>query len=308
MSQSRNAADTAIHAEACHRAGLLDDALALLAAERPSPPIPDTLLGLLLRGSILADQVFFAYRGYDEAVAALEEARTLAEQRGDEIAAADALELLALADDHRAMHDGGADYHQLLARFQSTLARREALGDTRGVAESLFHVGLMHERLHEGDRAAAAHERAYALAGEHGHKRERSYAARHLGFARVVTGDRDAALAYFEESLALRQEIGYTLYPPPAHVAVGDALLARGNIDGAARHYERAHALAQGMQTPMAVVFLLLSLAELAQARGDRTLSRGHAERALARAQADHLPLGVKVASAMLESLGDERA
>lgn len=197
-----------------------------------------------------------------------------------------------------------ADYRHLLARFQANLVRREALGDTRGAAESLFHIGLMHERLREGDHATAAYERAYALATERGHKQELSYAARHLGFACFVRGDLDAALRYFEESLALRQEVSYMLYLPPAHVAVGDLLLARGDTDGASRHFEQAHALAEGMQTPMAVVFSLLALAELAQARGDRVLCRTYAERAQARAQADDLPLGIKVASAMLDARG----
>jgi tetratricopeptide (TPR) repeat protein len=294
-------------AEALYRAGQMEDALALLPAGQLTQPTPESLRVLLLRGRMLTDQVFHANRGYGEAQASLRAARTLAQQLGDEAAAINALELLALADYYRMLQTGAGDYRPLLARFEETLARREALGDTRGIAESVFHVGLIHERLSEREQAWEAYERAYQLAKQHGHKTELSYAARHLGSASFESGDLDAALSYFEESLALRQEAGLTLNVPLAHLAVGDVLLARQDRDGAARHYEQAYALAQGMQSPLAVVLSELALSELAQARGDTDARRDYAEQALSRAQVAELPLGIRAATAALDALRHDR-
>lgn len=300
--------DTYLRSEALHCAGRLDDALALLADAHPAQPTSASLSLLLLRGRILADQVFHAGRGYGEAVASLSEAHALAEQLGDERAAIDARELLALAEYYSAQQGGAENYAQLLTRFEETLARHEALGDSRGMAESLFHVGLMHERLHENDQARLAYERSYVLAKEHGHPRERSYAARHLGYASFAAGDLSAAQQYLEESLALRQELGCALILPLAHIAVGDVLLAQRDKEGAARHYEQAHALAEGMQSPLAVVFSLLALSELASARDEDETGRDYAMRALSRAETDELPLGVRLASATLQAIAEKGA
>jgi tetratricopeptide (TPR) repeat protein len=305
VSESRDSADASPHASvylsvaALHRAGRLDDALALLRAGGQAQPTREVLAGLLLRGRILTDTIFHANRGYADAETCLVEAGRLAEQSGDEIAAADAREVLGLAEYYRALQAGSGDYRGLLVRFQETLARREELGDTRGIAESSFHVGLMHERLGESIQATEAYERAHALAREHGHKVERSYAARHLGGISEGKGDLDAALAYFRESLAMRQEVGLTLGLPLAHIAVGDVLLARQEVNEAARHYQQAYAFAAGMQSPLTLVFALLALSQLAQARGDNDARRAYAERALSQAQVDDLPLGIRVASAL---------
>src|SRR5437763_15973525 len=87
-------------ADALHRAGRLDDALAIFAeADLAASATEPERLGMLLRqGKLLTDQVFYADRGYDEAVATLDAARTLAERLGDALAAATALDLLGLAD------------------------------------------------------------------------------------------------------------------------------------------------------------------------------------------------------------------
>ncbi len=296
-------------AEVLRQAGRLEDALALLGDTdgRPVDPgtvaPPDRLRLVLLRARILTDRIFHANRGYGEARAALEDAQSLAEQLGDEGSAAAALDLLGLAEYFGMLQAGGKDYEAPLGRFRAALARREALGDMQGIAESLFHVGVVHERLEQYDQALENYRRAYALAKEHGHQLELSYAARHLGGGAHAMGDLDAALALFEESLALRQELGYTLLLPLAHIALGDVLLARKDVDGAAGQYEWAHTLAQGMQSPLATVFSLLALSEITQAHGDADAARGYAERALTLAETADVPLGIRAASATLDLL-----
>jgi tetratricopeptide (TPR) repeat protein len=296
--------------EALYRAGLLDDSVALFAASdlTVGATEPERLRIALAQGKIFADWVFHANRGYDEAVATLDTARALAARLGDERSAITALDLMGSADYYRVLQDGGRDYGSAQEQFNIALARREALDDTRGVAESVFHVGLIHERLEQYDEALYCYRRCYTLAREHNYQLEQSFAARHLGGRAQDVGDFAAALAYFKESLALRQLVGYTLLLPLAHIALGEVMLAQNTADGAAREYEQAHALAQGMQSPLIMVSSLLALSELAQARGDEGGRRDFAEQALARAQEDDLPLGVRAASAALAAITQPRA
>jgi tetratricopeptide (TPR) repeat protein len=311
---SARVSDLHSRAAMLHRAGRLDDALALLGSAGQSGLVTsdeaasEVLRLTLLRAKILTDRIFYANRGYDEAVETLEAADTLAQRLDDQLSASTALDLVGMADYYRVMQAGSADYGSALPRFQVALARREELNDSRGVAESLFHVGLVHERLEQYDEALDMYRRAYMLARERGHLLEQSYAARHLGGGAQEMGDLDAALAYFRESLALRQELGTTLLLPLAHIALGEVMLARQDADGAAQEYEQAHTLADGMQSPLAIVFSLLALSELAQARGNQDARHDYAEQALARAQEDDLPLGVRAAEAALAAIAQERA
>jgi tetratricopeptide (TPR) repeat protein len=306
------------HAEALRRAGQLYDALALLGrTDRPDPdpdldasgaPPGDVLRLALLRGAILADLVFHANRGYDEAVATLDAARALADRCGDGVSTATALDLVGMADYYRVMQAGSGSYEAPMGRFRAALTRREALGDSRGVAESLFHVGLALERQEEYDQALDNYRRAYTLAKERGHLLELSYAARHLGYGAEAARDRDAALAYFEESLTLRQELGYALLLPLAHIALGDVLLACKDMDGAAGHFERAWILAEGMQSPLARASSLLALSRTAQARGDADAALSSTERALTLAKEADVPIAIRAASATRDELAKGRA
>jgi tetratricopeptide (TPR) repeat protein len=297
-------------AEEAHRAGRLEDAVALFAALDLAEGATETdrLRVSLAQGRLITDRVFHANRGYDEAIATLEAVYALAQQLGDERLGATSLDLIGFADYYRALQAGDKDYRSLLGRFQAALARREGLDDSRGVADSLFHIGLIHERLGETDMALDMYRRAYALAKERGHELELSYAARHLGGLALEAGDLDAALAYFRESLALRQEVGYTLLLPLAHIALGETLLARNDVNSAAREYEQAHALAQGMQSPLIMASSLLALSELAQARGDEDARREYAEQALSSAREDDLPIGVRGAEAALAAITQDHA
>jgi tetratricopeptide (TPR) repeat protein len=296
-------------AEALRRMGRLDDAVAQFATLdlTQGATEADRLRVSLAQGRLFTDRIFYANRGYDEAVATLEAATALAKRFDNVLSSTTALDLLGLADYYRVMQTGSANYSAALGRFQEALAQREELHDSRGVAETLFHVGLVHERLEHYDDALDKYRRAYTLAKNNGYQLELSYAARHLAGGAQAMGDLNAAVALFRESLTLRQRLAYTLLLPLSHVALGGALLAQKDTDGAAHEYEQAHALAEGMQSPLAVVFSLIALSELAQARGNDDERREYVERALSRAQEDKLPLGVRVADAALTAIAQER-
>jgi tetratricopeptide (TPR) repeat protein len=259
---------------------------------------PESLRPALLQGKILTDWVLHAKRGYHEALLALDAVSALAGPLGEDEVAATALDLLGLADQFHMLQVGSGDEEAPLGRFRAALARREALGDSRGVAELLFHVGLAYERLEQYDEALDRYQRASARAKRHHHRLELSYAARRLAARALAAGNLDAAIELFGESLSLRQQLGCALLLPLAHIILGDALLARTDRDGAAREYEQAHALAAGMQSPLTTIFAFLALAELAQARDQQDARRDYAEKALSHAQEVDVPVGIRAAKA----------
>jgi tetratricopeptide (TPR) repeat protein len=139
--------------------------------------------------------------------------------------------------------------------FEQALEARRAFADRRGVAESLFHVGLTWENKQDASaeelrRARASHEEALAIAEAGGFDIEASYAVRHLSGHKQDAGDLDGALAGFERSLALRTRAGYHIYLAPALLTVGDVWKAKGDALKARGFYERALAEANRLKAP----------------------------------------------------------
>jgi tetratricopeptide (TPR) repeat protein len=129
--------------------------------------------------------------------------------------------------------------------FEQALDTRRKTGDVRGVAESLFHLGLTFE--HKKDpspeelrRAVASHEEALSIAEDRGFDVEASYAVRHLAYHRKDAGDLDAALTGFERSLMLRIRAGYQINLAPSLISIGEVWQDKGDVAKAREHYQRA--------------------------------------------------------------------
>lgn len=175
----------------------------------------------------------------EELRAVLREAESLQDQR----LLADARDQLGLAIYSRDFRKNEMEEPRRL--FEQALDARRKLRDLRGVAESLFHIGLTFENKKDPSpeelrRAVASHEEALSIAGGGGFDIEASYAVRHLAGHKQDAGDLDAALAGFERSLMLRTRAGYLIYLAPALMAIGDVWKDKGNSNKAREFYERA--------------------------------------------------------------------
>lgn len=264
----------------------------LLRAARAGDVAPanNGILALAL-GTLHTHRAFQWHRGFDSVNIALERANELAESAGDPGLLADVLDAFGLARYYQILLTGAGSYEGPRDDFREALARREHLGDTRGMAESAFHAGLATERTGEVATARALYEQARDLAELHGHRLELSYAARHLGGLAADAGDLDAALALFEQSLELREQVGYTVLLPAAHEAVGDVLLARGDVGGAEEQYRQACDLALAMETPFSQVTALSTLTALLRRSGRAGEAQQYTERAQAIATASGVRL-----------------
>ncbi|HLW02847.1 MAG TPA: tetratricopeptide repeat protein [Ktedonobacterales bacterium] len=301
-------------AEAYYRLGKLEAALGALQAgtllleHAPEQQVDQSRTKLLLQqGKLLVTKGFYANSKYEAAISALSQAQEMASASSDERSAADALQLLGQAYYNKALWSGEDSYERPLDYYQQALARREALKDQRGIAESVFYIGLIHERLQQPGEAQNYYTKALALAQEHNCQIEQSYALRHLAGIAQETGDLEQALALFSESLALREAAGYKILLPLSHLAIGDVLLAQRDLPQAIEHYRAAYAISQEMDTPVARIFSLLSLGSQSQQQQELAQARLYFEQALSSAQEIAFPLGITEASRALEEIARQK-
>lgn len=210
-------------------AGRWAEALAELGDDRDS---------LVERVLILADENMLARDRSEELSAAIDR---IEEQDDDELRA------FALARRGLALHSeflrdrSGGEPPQELELFERALALRRELGDERGIAESLFHVGLVHQVV-RGDSPASreffqeSYDRARAL----GDELLMSYAIRHVAFADQEAGDLEAAERGFRESLELRERAGWVAGVGAAQLALGQLYGELGRLEDALAYLERA--------------------------------------------------------------------
>jgi tetratricopeptide (TPR) repeat protein len=301
---------------AYYRAGRLSAALHILergdellhGPGQAEVPTAEHLRLTLAWGRILVHQIFLANHNPGLALQTLERARDLAEAAGDAQALAAVLDQLGLARYYHVLNSQQGSYDTALDYFQQALARRETIGDTRDIAESLFHVGLIYERRDQVDAAHAYYKRSLGMAEQHDHALEQSYALRHLGGVAEAAGDLDTALTCFQRSLTMRQSLDYTVLLPLALTAVGDVLLAKGDVPGALVRCQRAADLAAIMETPLAEIISLLSLGAVQRALAQRDDARRSLERALAIARDIGHPTGTASAEQALASLSESAA
>ncbi len=186
---------------------------------------------------------------------------------------------------------GQADAEQAEAYAEDALALYRRIGDTRGVARALNHLGLVSQERGAYERARGyfeesgdlardlGHDRGYAVAivnlgglalieGDHARARElselglRLHREQHsrdgeaisllnLGFAALEEGDTREAGQLLEESTELFRELGFTEYLAFAAEGLAGVAAADGSPMDAARLLGRAEALREAVDASL---------------------------------------------------------
>jgi tetratricopeptide (TPR) repeat protein len=196
-----------------------------------------------------------------------------------------------------------------LRYFEQALAIRRETNDQKGIVESLFNIGTVHQnkkgRTDEDiERAFKYFQEAYRLAKDGGFRWEKAHAARHLGY---IYGhhkrDLRKALSYHKEFLDVNEEVGFKLYLPPAHTMVGFTYYELEDLDRALEHFKVAQTIAKetGDQQPLAEAWLGLGLVQ--EGKGDTGAALKYFERALAIAHPINLGPVIRVAASRIDGL-----
>ncbi len=266
--------DAAAVADAWRLAGRWTDALTLLRGLEPVAAALDDAAQARLAVQtvrVLLDQATFSGMGApDDIDRILTCALTQAE-------AADSAALQGAVWDARgnALHVAflatgrSAEPAEELPCFERGLGLRRAAGGRRGIAESLFHVGMVYGVVRQNDELALPYlEDAYRLAQEIGDQVIASYAIRHIAFARYNAGDLEAAQAGFAESLRLREAAGFVPGVAMALLACAHAAQDAGDQDSAHAQLERARAIFADLEIPRQVAWVETLIAQLDHAEG----------------------------------------
>ncbi len=133
--------------------------------------------------------------------------------------------------------------------FEQALALRRELGDTEGIAESLFQLGLVHQVLRRDLDAGApfVHEALEVVATvPAADVLLRSEIQRHAGFdALLRTERRDEARDHLQASLALRESLEERGWQASGHVALSLCERLAGRRTPAVEHARRSLAIAR---------------------------------------------------------------
>ena len=198
----------------------------------------------------------------------LAQAFALAESSGNESLLGDIYDALGFSSHIKYIDsDRSQEPENELDFFERGLELRRKSGTLEQVAESLFHVGLVYDVIRRDyDRALSYHEEAYKLAQEVGDKITASYAIRHIGFARLATGEFEAAEQALRESLALREEAGFTAGIAFALAALAHLETQKGDKASALLRLHQARAILESLRATARVAWVDKHIASLSEA------------------------------------------
>ncbi len=255
------------------------------------------------RGRVLMDRSFFHRRDPAPARAALEEGRRLAKAAGDDATAAAADQALGQLEYNDAFET--KDWKKPRAAFEGVLAVRERIGDRRGVAETLFYLGLTYEQDGQPGPAFERYEKSLAISEEVRDLVQQSYARRHMAGIQEERGELAAAQKNIAAEIDLRRRGGFAVGVPFALLHEVDFLAAHGgDANEAARLLDEAAALATSSGSTRALFAAQAELSRRAAAAGDSRRAFRLAEQALEAARAYGGASEIREAQALVGNAG----
>jgi len=219
----------------------------------------DHLKLLLLYGKVLTVDHLINRDNTDLMFSIIREAKKIAESAEEQQSLADALSLLGQAHCHATTvaivksgalpfgTQGQGKYDEALAYQQQALSLQESLHDTRGISESHFCVGLVHQFWHENDLAREHFTKAIQIAEQHGHILEQAEPHRHLTIDALLKGDLDQALTHAMLALTFREAARFRPYQPLDHLSLAGIYQKIGDTVKAQFHMQQASTLAEEM-------------------------------------------------------------
>ena len=219
---------------------------------------------------------------YETAIATLSDARRVVETAEETALFGMVLDKLGEAYYWLKLLKGEGEYTHILSLYKAGLAVRERTQDRAGVAESLFHVGLIAQRQDDRDTAVSYFRQAQQVAQEIDDKIILSYVVRHLGFIHERAGDLERAWSCFEQSLTLRLQTDFKLGSAFAHTHTARFLRKYCHDMTQARdHCKAALSLAQNLRHRSATAVALHEYGLWYEHMGNLEAASNHYLRAL---------------------------
>jgi DNA-binding SARP family transcriptional activator/tetratricopeptide (TPR) repeat protein len=213
---------------------------------------------------------------YAEASAIYTQARTAAQQTGDQAAEAEALVNFGTA----AWRQG--QYETATSHLQHAVTLYREIGDKAGQARAIGNLGtvdLQRSRFHQ---AIGHHEQALALYRQLGNQAGQAAALGNIGIPAHVLGHYQQAADLAQEALGIYRQIGNRAGEAVALAHLGDARLRQSQYQQAARHLSQARALCRETGNRACEAHVLDSLGDLDRLLGRHEQANSHYLNALA--------------------------
>jgi eukaryotic-like serine/threonine-protein kinase len=199
----------------------------------------------------------------NEATAQLTPALTLAIQRGNDQARAEASWLLGIAYMLLNRPD------EALRQHQQSLEIARRTGYKRLVLQNLKSIAQLQDDRGEFDRALKSYSEALALGREIGGKRAVGDVLVELGSLYFARGVSDRALEHYREALQIQREVRNQTNEAAVLNNIGAIYLHAGNYEDARTHLERALAIYERSDAPAGAASTLSNLGDIATRTGD---------------------------------------
>ncbi|HUG15876.1 MAG TPA: LuxR C-terminal-related transcriptional regulator [Thermomicrobiales bacterium] len=161
------------------------------------------------------------------------------------------------------------DYVAAEGFLDGCLSLRREIGDMRGIALALNHLGTVAQFQGESGRAGMLHEESLSLFRKLDDTRGIALSLMTLGTMAQLRGDRDQAEAQYGEALQLFSSIDDTHGVAASLNNLGNLACARLDYDGADDLYTRSMLLFGGMGEKYEVASCLRNLSGVARDRGN---------------------------------------
>lgn len=207
--------------------------------------------------------IYRLQRKFDDALAVLTGALTLAESVGDKKIVGDCLFFIGYTYDHKQLFNDDGDYDVARDYYEKSLAVRESIEDEQGIGFSIFRLGRLVEMQGDDEAASTYYARARAIVQKHGFKVLANYVYAHQGFISERKGNLDEALRYAQLVLEINREIGFKYDDPLSFLNLGSVYLKMGNRDAALTNYFKSISSAEEINVRRSLPWSFYSIAEL---------------------------------------------
>lgn len=201
---------------------------------------------LLDSGQTLLIEAAFLSGDYAAATVQLEAAQQAADAAGDKSLLAGAIDQLGFLEHWRNLDSTTPDADRELHLFEQALALRREIGDDVAIAESLFHVGLVHQIFKDDWETANSY---FMQADDHAIGADDlliSEIERHLGaYLWLHKHEGDAALVRLRRSLELRSRLDFQAWLATGLIALGQCELDNDQLAAGIEHLRQGIAVAE---------------------------------------------------------------
>jgi predicted ATPase/transcriptional regulator with XRE-family HTH domain len=173
------------------------------------------------------------------------------------------------------------NFKQVVALSRESLALCRELGDKRGMAWSLFHLGDAESAFGNHAMAHSLTQESMALFCEVGEYWGLAYLLTNQGHEAMMQNDYATMRSRLEEGMAIWQELGDQLGVGQTLCILGTAAGDQGDYLLAATHLERSLALFRELEDKWSIAVVLGKLGTVARCQGDFAVARSRHEESL---------------------------